>query len=101
MDDQLLEKRLDSLKKAYNDIPEEDNRSAILAAIKKDQKRKNHNKWFHLPYAASFIGVGLIAGILMMQYIAGNGPNPEKHLSAGEHSKAGEVNEEYVEEQFE
>lgn len=101
MDDQLLEKRLDSLKKAYNDIPEEENRSSILTAIKKDQKRKNHNKWFHLPYAASFIGVGLIAGILMMQYIAGNGPNPEEHQSKGEQSKAGEVKEEHVEEQFE
>jgi hypothetical protein len=100
MDDQLLEKRLDSLKKAYNDIPEEENRSAILAAIKKDQKRKYHNKWFHLQYAASFIGVGLIAGILMMQYFADNSPNPGEYRS-GEHSKAGEVKAEHVEEQFE
>lgn len=69
MDDQLLEKRLDSLRKAYHDMPEEENRSEILAAIKKDQKRKKQNKWFHLPYAASFIGVGMIAGVLMMQYI--------------------------------
>jgi hypothetical protein len=100
MDDQLMEKRIDSLKKAYNEIPEGENRSAILAAIKKDQKRKNRNKWFHLPYAASFIGVGLIAGILMMQYISDHGPNPGEYRS-GEHSKAGEVKAVHVEEQFE
>ncbi|WP_079507209.1 hypothetical protein [Mesobacillus jeotgali] len=78
MDDQLLEKRLDSLKKAYNDMPEEENRSAILAAIKKDQKKQKKNTWFHLPYAASFIGVGMIAGVLMMQYIGEHVTSDEK-----------------------
>lgn len=94
MDDQLLEKRLESLKKAYNDIPEEENRSAILAAIKKDQKSKKKNKWIHLPYAASFIGVGMIAGILMMQYIGENDAYPERT----EFSKASEHNEELLDE---
>jgi hypothetical protein len=92
MDDQLLEKRLDSLKKAYNDIPEEENRSAILAAIKKDQKKKTKNKWIHLPYAASFIGVGMIAGILMMQYIGvKNTSNEKTELSQATEDSKGEV----------
>ncbi|WP_226678761.1 hypothetical protein [Mesobacillus jeotgali] len=77
MDDQLLEKRLNSLKKAYDEMPEEENRSAILAAIKRDQKKKP-NKWIHLPYAASFIGVGMIAGVLMMQYIGDQVPSGDK-----------------------
>ena len=81
MDDQLLEKRLDSLRKAYSDMPEDENRSEILAAIKKDQKRKKQTKWFHLPYAASFIGVGMIAGVLMMQYINDFSiSNSDKHV---------------------
>ncbi|MBS8266032.1 hypothetical protein DYI25_16515 [Mesobacillus boroniphilus] len=103
MDDQLLEKRLESLKKAYDDMPEDENRSAILAAIKKDQKKKNQNKWFHLPYAASFIGVGMIAGVLMMQYIGGNGPStdqPSQHQPSGEQVKTGEMDPKEVEEQF-
>ena len=78
MDDQLLEKRLESLKNAYDEMPEDENRSGILAAIKKDQKKQKQNKWFHLPYAASFIGVGMIAGILMMQYIGDNAPAKDK-----------------------
>ncbi|MFT9597973.1 hypothetical protein [Mesobacillus sp.] len=104
MDDQLLEKRLDSLKEAYDDMPEDENRSAILAAIKKDQKKKKQNKWFHLPYAASFIGVGMIAGVLMMQYIGGNGLStnqPSQHQPSGEQVKTGEVDANEVEEQFE
>ncbi|MBT2694919.1 hypothetical protein [Bacillus sp. ISL-55] len=78
MDDQLLEKRLESLKSAYDEMPEDENRSAILAAIKRDQQKKRRNKWIHLPYAASFIGVGMIAGVLMMQYIDGHDPSGEK-----------------------
>ncbi|GAM15507.1 hypothetical protein [Mesobacillus selenatarsenatis] len=78
MDDQLLEKKLESLKKAYDDMPEDETRSAILAAIKKDQKKQKQNKWFHLPYAASFMGVGMIAGVLMMQYIGNHAPSEEK-----------------------
>ncbi|RSD27559.1 hypothetical protein [Mesobacillus subterraneus] len=92
MDDQLLEKRLDSLKKAYNEMPEEENRSAILAAIKKDQKKKRTNKWLHLPYAASFIGVGMIAGVLMMQYIGDHIPSGEKteqRQASGENAGTG------------
>lgn len=104
MDDQLLEKRLDSLKKAYHDMPEEENRSAILAAIKKDQKKKNQNRWFHLPYAASFIGVGMIAGVLMMQYLGDHVPSGEKtelhQVSPGEKG-SGELKEEDVKAVFE
>lgn len=103
MDDQLLQKRLDSLKKAYDEMPEEENRSAILAAIKKDQKKKNRNKWFHLPYAASFIGVGIIAGVLMMQYIDKNGTStdkPSQHQPSGEQVKTGEMDAKKVAEQF-
>ncbi|MEH7886195.1 hypothetical protein V7654_17985 [Bacillus sp. JJ1609] len=91
MDDQLLEKRLDSLRKAYSDMPEEENRSEILAAIKKDQKRKIQNKWFHLPYAASFIGVGMIAGVLMMQYIDDIGISTSE--KPGVHQTSGDNNE--------
>lgn len=105
MDDQLLEKRLDSLRKAYHDMPEEENRSKILAAIKKDQKRKNQNKWFHLPYAASFIGVGMIAGVLMMQYIddidLSTSEEPGIHETSGESSeKKGELTESEVKEKI-
>jgi hypothetical protein len=89
MDEQFLEKRLNSLKKAYDDMPEDENRSAILAAIKRDQKKKT-NKWIHLPYAASFIGVGMIAGVLMMQYIGEHAPFGDKteqlQSSTGENS---------------
>lgn len=94
MDDQLLEKRLDSLKKAYDEMPEEENRSAILAAIKKDQKKHTKQKWFHLPYAASFIGVGMIAGVLMMQYIGEQEPSEEKteqHQAATGENSSGEL----------
>jgi hypothetical protein len=103
MDDQLLEKRLESLKKAYDDMPEEENRSAILAAIKKDQKKKSANKWIHLPYAASFIGVGMIAGILMMQYIGDHAPSGEKteqQQASGENA-AVELNKADVKAEFE
>ncbi|MEH7441365.1 hypothetical protein V7201_03430 [Bacillus sp. JJ1122] len=105
MDDQLLEKRLDSLRKAYHDMPEEESRSEILAAIKKDQKRKNQNKWFHLPYAASFIGVGMIAGVLMMQYIDYGGistsEKPGVHQTSGDSTeKKGELTEAEVKEKI-
>lgn len=99
MDDQLLEKRLDSLKKAYDDIPEEENRSAILAAIKKDQKKQKQNNWFHLPYAASFIGVGMIAGILMMQYIGDHAPSEKKieqHQASSGENNPGELKDSEV-----
>ena len=104
MDDQFLEKRLDSLKKAYDEMPEDENRSAILAAIKKDQKKKSRNKWFHLPYAASFVGVGIIAGILMMQNIDRNGlstDQPSQHEPSGEQVNSGQMSAEEVAEQFE
>jgi len=104
MDDQLLEKRLDSLKKAYDDMPEEENRSAILAAIKKDQKKQKKNKWFHLPYAASFIGVGMIAGVLMMQYIGDHAPSEEKteqHQASSGENRSGELGEADVKAVFE
>jgi hypothetical protein len=94
MDDQLLEKRLESLKNAYDEMPEDENRSAILAAIKKDQKKQTQNKWFHLPYAASFIGVGMIAGVLMMQYIGDHAPSKEKteqHQAASGEQTSGEL----------
>jgi hypothetical protein len=94
MDDQLLEKRLDSLKKAYDEMPAEENRSAILAAIKKDQKKHTKQKWFHLPYAASFIGVGMIAGVLIMQYIGQQEPSEEKteeHQAAIGENSSGEL----------
>lgn len=103
MDDQLLEKRLESLKKAYDDMPEEENRSAILTAIKKDQKKKSANKWIHLPYAASFIGVGMIAGVLMMQYIGDHVPAEDKteqqQASSGENA-SGDVKESDVKSVF-
>lgn len=102
MDDQLLEQRLDSLKKAYNELPEEENRSQILAAIKKDQKRNNKTKWINLPYAASFIGVGMIAGVLMMQYIDDIGlstkEKPGVHQASGE--KTGVLTESEVKEKI-
>lgn len=94
MDDQLLEKRLESLNKAYDEMPEDENRSAILAAIKKDQKKQKQNKWFHLPYAASFIGVGMIAGVLMMQYIGNHAPSEEKteqHQAASSENSSDEL----------
>ncbi|MBT2659672.1 hypothetical protein [Bacillus sp. ISL-45] len=94
MDDQLLEKRLGNLKKAYDDMPGEENRSSILAAIKKDQKKQKQNKWFHLPYAASFIGVGMIAGVLMMQYIGDHAPSEEKvekHQATSGENRSGEL----------
>jgi hypothetical protein len=105
MDDQLLGQRLDSLKKAYNELPEEENRSQILAAIKKDQKRKNKTKWINLPYAASFIGVGMIAGVLMMQYIddigLSNKENPEVHQTSGDSTeKSRELTESEVKEKI-
>ena len=103
MDDQLLEKRLNSLKKAYDEMPEEENRSTILAAIKRDQKKKA-NKWIHLPYAASFIGVGMIAGVLMMQYIGDHVPSEDKtelhQASTGENS-SGDLKEADVKDVFE
>ncbi|WP_423407966.1 hypothetical protein AABM38_20155 [Heyndrickxia sp. MSNUG] len=105
MDDQLLEKRLESLRKAYLDMHEEENRSEILAAIKKDQKRKKQNKWFHLPYAASFIGVGMIAGVLMMQYIddidLSASEKPGINETSGDSSeKKGELTESEVKEKI-
>jgi hypothetical protein len=103
MDDQLLEKRLDSLKKAYDEMPEDENRSAILAAIKKDQKKKRQNKWFHLPYAASFIGVGMIAGILIMQHVDENNFTYEKlihYQNAGTDEKQGSLTEKDIIKEF-
>jgi hypothetical protein len=105
MDDQLLEKRLDSLRKAYSDMPEDENRSEILAAIKKEQKKSKQTKWFHLPYAASFIGVGMIAGVLMMQYIndfgISNSEKPGVHQTSGDSTeKKGELSESEVNEKI-
>ncbi|WNF22345.1 hypothetical protein [Mesobacillus jeotgali] len=103
MDDQLLEKRLESLKSAYDDMPEDENRSAILAAIKKDQKKQKQNKWFHLRYAASFIGVGMIAGVLMMQYIGDHAPSEEEteqHQAASSENSSGELEKSDVKEVF-
>ncbi|CAM3906898.1 hypothetical protein [Mesobacillus thioparans] len=104
MDDQLLEKRLESLKKSYDDMPEDENRSVILAAIKKDQKKQTKQKWFHLPYAASFIGVGMIAGVLMMQYIGDHAPSEEKteqHQAAPGENNSGELKKSEVKAVFE
>ncbi|PLR92675.1 hypothetical protein [Bacillus sp. T33-2] len=72
MDDTLFEERMTSLKTAYDSMRPDTDRAGILAAIKKEEKRHRSKPFYDFPYVASFIGIGMIAGIFLMQTIGQN-----------------------------
>lgn len=86
MDDQFLEKRLNSLKNAYEEMPVKNNTEQIVREVKKIDKSKRHI--FHFPYVASFIGVGIITGILLMQFFAQDIAVPKDNSAAVEDQEA-------------
>lgn len=66
-DELLLEHTLEKLNKVYEKIPGVEDRSKILAAIKKGQK--GANKRGNLTYALSLIGIGMLSGAFLMQAV--------------------------------
>ncbi|WP_108670712.1 hypothetical protein [Peribacillus acanthi] len=63
MEDNQLEKRLEQLNKAYKSIPSKTDYDRLAKVVIKETKPVK--KW-SFPYVASLIGVGIIAGILLM-----------------------------------
>lgn len=77
MDDQIFEQRLSNLKKSYKQLPLQTSSDKIMERIKKEEKKKRSFFSAQTLYAASFIGVLIIAGLLgtqlLMQNERGNG----------------------------
>jgi len=63
MDEKHLEDILNQLKKKYDEMPSISNTETIINSIKKEKKQLKRR--FRISYVASFIGVGIIAGILL------------------------------------
>lgn len=100
MDDKLLEERLSNLKDSYDNMPEDTRKGEILEAIKTEQKRKLPKQWHHLPYVASFIGVGMIAGILFMQFAGDFGISPGSETENSHTSSAALANQNEIDKTF-
>ncbi|MGD6804335.1 hypothetical protein [Rossellomorea aquimaris] len=72
MDDHSLKERMKKLNDQYERMPAKTDVSQVMKAIEKEQKPAKQNRpGIHWPYAASFIGVLVIASILMVQFIGG------------------------------
>lgn len=78
MDDKFLEKRLQNLKASYEELPTVSQPKDIVTKIKMTERKSKKKYLFHLPYAASFIGVLLIGGLLAMQLLS-----DEKEIQQG------------------
>ncbi|WP_456273516.1 hypothetical protein [Bacillus sp. AK031] len=83
MDDKMLKKRMELLNKNYEKLPNKTDASAVIKAIENEKKPpKPKRPIVHWPYAASFIGVLLIASVLVLQFVGGDGnpaPNGENN----------------------
>jgi hypothetical protein len=85
MDDNMLKKRMELLNKNYEKLPNKTDASAVIKAIENEKRPpKRKRPLVHWPYAASFIGVLLIASVLVMQFVGGEG-NPAQN---GENNQA-------------
>ncbi|MDQ0857677.1 hypothetical protein [Bacillus sp. V2I10] len=77
MDDQIFEQKLSNLKQSYQQLPLQTSSDKIMERIKKEEKKKRSFFSAQTLYAASFIGVLIIAGLLgtqlLMQKEQGNG----------------------------
>lgn len=69
MDDQIFEQRLSNLKQSYQQLPVQTSSDKIMERIKKEQKKKRSFFSAQTLYAASFIGVLIIAGLLGTQLL--------------------------------
>ncbi|MBE4907471.1 hypothetical protein IMZ08_05255 [Bacillus luteolus] len=69
MDDKFLEKRLQNLKSSYEELPTVSQPKDIVTKIKMTERKSKKKYLFHLPFAASFIGVLLIGSLLAMQLL--------------------------------
>ncbi|MGG4489952.1 hypothetical protein [Metabacillus idriensis] len=69
MDDQIFEQRLSNLKQSYQQLPVQTSADKIMERIHKEQKKKRSFFSAHTLYAASFIGVLIIAGLLGTQLL--------------------------------
>ncbi|RFU70172.1 hypothetical protein D0469_08295 [Peribacillus saganii] len=65
MDDKILEQKLESLKKSYNELPLLSDTEAITSAVRKSSK-KRYRPVPLVAYAASLIGVAIISVILAL-----------------------------------
>jgi hypothetical protein len=66
-----LEKRLNQLKNAYDEIPTTDKSTKIMEQIQVTEINKKKKNWVaQLPYVASFMGVLLIGAILVIQLLS-------------------------------
>lgn len=72
MDDQIFEQRLSNLKKSYKQLPLQTSSDKIMERIKKEEKKKRSFFSAQTLYAASFIGVLIIAGLLGTQLLMQN-----------------------------
>ncbi|WP_456277859.1 hypothetical protein [Bacillus sp. AK128] len=67
-----LEKRLNQLKNAYDELPTTDKTDKIMNRIRDTEVKKKKKSWMttQLPYVASFMGVLLIGSILVIQLLS-------------------------------
>jgi hypothetical protein len=77
MDDKTFESRLQSLKQAYDKMPNFSNSERIVEAVKRSEKSKKGIFHTYLPIVASFIGAVLVGGLLTLQ-ISHQGKAPEQ-----------------------
>ncbi|WP_191566869.1 hypothetical protein [Metabacillus idriensis] len=88
MDDQIFEQRLSNLKKSYEQLSAHSSSEKIIERIKIEEKKKRNFFSSQYLYAASFIGVLIIAGLLgtqlLMQNQSGNGGTGEQPPAAAE-----------------
>ncbi|WP_133299560.1 tol-pal system YbgF family protein [Bacillus sp. V59.32b] len=68
LDDNQLVEKLDSLKEAYSEIPLQSNPDKIASGVKKNVK-KPRRRLTPFSYVACILGVGMISGILLMQWL--------------------------------
>ncbi|WP_113926712.1 hypothetical protein [Bacillus sp. P14.5] len=72
MDDKSFEKRMKKLNERYDSMSPKTDVSRVIQEIEKEHNPKRDKRIvIHWPYAASFIGVLLIASILLVQMIGG------------------------------
>ncbi|WP_246945786.1 hypothetical protein [Bacillus pinisoli] len=98
-----LEKRLRQLKDSYEEIPTINKASQIMDRIQKTELQKKRKGWkTQLPYVASFMGVLLIGGILVVQLLASpeSSPSPGDSPNTEEESSNVEPNEKVTAEEI-
>ncbi|UOK57504.1 hypothetical protein MGI18_24105 [Bacillus sp. OVS6] len=98
MDDQIFEKRLSKLKQSYKQLPSQTSSDKIMERIKKEEKKKRSFFSAQTLYAASFIGVLIIAGLLGTQLLMrGNGGTGDQPPAAVVPPSAEDIEERHKE----